>query len=177
MLRTRNWLLISLSCWLSFAAHAQWREAIPEARRIGAGEMLYFGFSVYDAELWSPASSAEVATLKQPLALQLNYKRSISQDTLVEASVKEIRRLSSRPLEQNLLSRWQAEMQQAFVDVRDGEQITGVYLPDQGARFYLGNQLRHVVDDPEFARAFFLIWLDPKTRNPKLRAQLLGQAD
>jgi hypothetical protein len=32
-----------------------------------------------------------------------------------------------------------------------------------------------VVSDTEFARAFFSIWLDERTREPKLRAALLGQ--
>jgi hypothetical protein len=30
------------------------------------------------------------------------------------------------------------------------------------------------IDDAEFARAFFAIWLDPKTSEPSLRKQLLG---
>jgi hypothetical protein len=32
------------------------------------------------------------------------------------------------------------------------------------------------VDDLAFARAFFSIWLDPSTRAPTLRKQLLGTA-
>ncbi len=57
-------------------------------------------------------------------------------------------------------------MSQAFVDVKDGTRITGVFLPEQGCRFYVDGQLQHVIDDPEFARAFFSIWLDPQTAAP-----------
>jgi hypothetical protein len=67
-------------------------------------------------------------------------------------------------------------MQQSFVDVQAGTRITGVYLPGQGARFFVGQHLQHEVKDPQFARAFFDIWLDPRTRNPELREQLLGTA-
>jgi hypothetical protein len=31
------------------------------------------------------------------------------------------------------------------------------------------------IDDPVFARAFFAIWLDPRTREPQLRNRLLGK--
>ncbi|MNT77935.1 hypothetical protein D3C72_2171120 [compost metagenome] len=74
------------------------------------------------------------------------------------------------------LAGWRGQMLQAFVDVEPGSRITGVHLPGQGARFYVGRELKHEVRDQEFARAFFAIWLDPRTRNPELRAQLLGAA-
>ena len=35
-------------------------------------------------------------------------------------------------------------------------------------------RLLGTVADPEFARAFFSIWLDPRARDPKLRARLIG---
>ena len=49
-------------------------------------------------------------------------------------------------------------------------------MPGEGVRFYVGDTLQHVVKDDAFAKAFFAIWLDPRTRNPQLRAQLLGEA-
>jgi hypothetical protein len=31
--------------------------------------------------------------------------------------------------------------------------------------------------DPEFARAFFAIWLDPRTKAPSLRVALLNETE
>ena len=95
-------------------------------------------------------------------------------DDLVKASVDEIKRLAGSSVSPAQLARWQEQMQQSFVDVQAGTRITGVYLPGQGARFFVGQQLQHEIDDPQFARAFFDIWLDPRTRSPELREQLLG---
>ena len=159
---------------MASTALAGWRQVLPDAQLIGAGQMRYWGFAIYQAQLWSPYPAAEVLTLQRPFALQLTYQRSISREALVDASLEEMRRLAAHPLTPEQLANWQAQMQQAFVDVRDGEQITGVYLPNKGVQFYVGQRLSHEVDDPAFARAFFLIWLDPRTRNPQLRAQLLG---
>jgi hypothetical protein len=65
-------------------------------------------------------------------------------------------------------------MTRAFPDVRAGDSITGVFLPGRGVQFWFGEQLRAEVTDLEFARAFFDIWLDPRTREPALRERLLG---
>ena len=156
---------------------ADWREVIPNARRLGYGDMRVFGFSVYSAQFWSSRPTA-YGTLDAdvPFALELTYSRAISRDDLVEASIKEIRRLSPNTLNSELMVRWESEMFQAFVDVRAGDQLTGVYMPGEGARFYVGENLQHVVRDVAFAKAFFAIWLDPRTRNPELRAQLLCAA-
>ncbi len=161
------WLL----CLLSTSALANWQEVVPEARVVGAGELRLFGLRIYSARLWSPAQPLAADT---PFALELTYHRAISRDDLVDASVREIRRLYGDAVSAAQLAGWRAQMRQAFVDVEPGARITGVHLPGRGARFYVGQQLQHEVRDAAFAAAFFAIWLDPRTRNPDLRAQLLG---
>ncbi|TBN33707.1 chalcone isomerase family protein [Pseudomonas sp. BGI-2] len=159
---------------LGTQALANWQEALPGAQIIGAGEFRVFGFDVYNARLWS---AARPLALDQPFALELIYQRSISRDDLVQASVDEIKRLSGASVSPEQLERWKVQMQQSFVDVKAGTRITGIYLPGQGARFFVGQQPQHEVKDLQFARAFFAIWLDPRTRNPELRQQLLGSAN
>ncbi|MBK5549262.1 MULTISPECIES: chalcone isomerase family protein [unclassified Pseudomonas] len=168
-LRHSLWLLVLLGTH----ALASWQDALPGAQIVGAGEFRVFGFDVYNARLWS---AARPLAPDQPFALELIYQRNISRDDLVKASVDEIKRLSGSSVSAEQLAGWQIQMQQSFVDVQAGTRITGVYLPGQGARFFVGQQLQHEVKDPQFARAFFDIWLDPRTRNPELRQQLLGTA-
>lgn len=164
---------IGLLTLLISPASANWQEALPGAQIIGTGEFSVFGFDVYNARLWSAARPLADG---QPFALELIYQRKISRDDLVQASVDEIKRLGGSAVSPAQLAGWQAQMRQAFVDVQAGTRITGVYLPGQGARFFVGQRLQHAIDDPQFARAFFDIWLDPRTRSPELRRQLLGEA-
>jgi hypothetical protein len=159
---------------MSSPALARWQEVLPGAQVIGGGDLRVFGFRVYTARLWSAANPLSA---DKPFALELTYHRDITRDELVEASVDEIKRTSPVPVSEEQISQWQAQMAQAFVDVQAGSKITGVYLPGREARFYVGEKLQHVVQDPQFAKAFFDIWLSPKTRNPELREQLLGAAD
>ena len=166
-LRHGLWLLALLGC----QALANWQEALPGAQLIGSGEFRKYGFDVYSARLWSverPFSS------DKPFALELIYQRSISREQLVQATVKEIKRVCGDTVSAEQLAAWQALMQQSFIDVQPGTRLTGVYLPGQGARFFVGQQLLREVNDPQFARAFFAIWFDPHTSNPELRQQLLG---
>jgi hypothetical protein len=157
----------------SNTAMASWQESLPGAQVVGTGELRVFGFRVYTARLLSMDKPFQA---DRPFALELIYHRSISRDDLVQASVDEIKRTSADGVSDQQIAAWRGQMAQAFVDVQEGMKITGVYVPGHEARFYVGEKLQHVVQDPQFAKAFFDIWLSPKTRNPQLRTQLLGNA-
>ncbi|MCX9154908.1 chalcone isomerase family protein [Niveibacterium sp. 24ML] len=179
MLRIR--LLMSLLCAalaLPVAATAS-NTALPEAvrtlapdwRQLGSGEMSWFGLRLYDAQLWGSAASFSPAS---PYALHLTYARDFSAERLADTSIDEMRRLGTR--DEATLARWRAELGRVFPEVKRGDVIVGVHLPDRGARFYHQGKLTGEVNDPAFARAFFAIWLDPRTRAPELRTRLLGSA-
>ncbi|MBA1231712.1 hypothetical protein G7013_18875 [Pseudomonas viridiflava] len=166
-----RWLLILLL--LSGGVQASWREALPDAQVVGSGELTLYGFRIYTARLLSPASPF---TVDSPMALELTYHRDIDREDLVDASIDEIKRISGPAITAEQVKTWRQQMDKAFVDVTPGMKITGVYLPGREARFYVGEKLQHVVRDSAFAKAFFSIWLDPKTRNTELRDRLLGTA-
>ncbi len=136
---------------------------------LGQGEMRWFGLRLYEASLWSDEKGYSP---DKPFALTLTYARSISSARIVEASMTEMRRLGAA--DEARLARWQVWMQQAFPDVEEGDSITGVSLADGRVQFWSGGRLRAEFSDAAFARAFFAIWLDPRTREPGLRARLLG---
>ena len=162
------WLLMLLCA----TANAGWQASLPNARLLGSGEFSWFGFKVYSARLWGTALPLADDS---PFALELTYRRTIRRDELVQTSLDEIQRLSGTAVSAAQLKDWQAQMQRAFVDVEPGQRITGVFLPGRGVQFFVDQRLPYTVDDEAFARAFFAIWLDPRTRNPQLRAQLLGR--
>lgn len=154
---------------------APWRAPLGQdsSALCGQGSFRFFGFTVYDAKLFGRCVPA---VFEHPFALRLSYKRDIRREQLVQSSVDEMQRILGSSVSAGQLSKWRAEMNEAFVDVKDGDSITGVYLPGQGAQFYINDVLQHTVDDPAFARAFFGIWLDRETRAPGLRASLLGNS-
>ncbi|WP_126242834.1 chalcone isomerase family protein [Burkholderia gladioli] len=167
----RGWCLAALL--LARGAQAGCVDELAQARLIGAGDFCVLGICLYDARLY--ASRAPV-DLDAPFALELSYRRHFSRKQLVGAGMHELDRLAGGALTDEVRSAWQADMLRAFDDVGPGDSLCGVYLPSQGARFYRNGQPGAAVDDPVFAKAFFSIWLDPRTRAPALRRKLLGEA-
>jgi hypothetical protein len=148
-----------------------------EPRQLGQGRMRWFGLVLYDATLWVGGDHRHGGELDDwrwdhPFALDLRYARDFKGRKLADASVDEIRRLGLA--DGAKLDAWRAHMVAAFPDVKKGERITGVFRPGIGAEFFHQDRSTGLVRDPEFARAFFSIWLDARTREPKLRAALLG---
>jgi len=140
-----------------------------ELRTLGSGEMRWFGLSIYEASLWSTNGRFNDS---EPFALSLRYARDIPGKRLVSTSIDELKRLGTR--DEATLERWRQLLASVFPDVKRGETIVGVSLPERGALFFHQGRLSGEIADPEFARAFFAIWLDARTRAPDLRAQLLG---
>lgn len=152
-------------------AAADWRAGLPQARLVGEAEFRWYGFDLYQARLFSAVPTPSLVT---PFALELVYRRTIPRQALVETSLEQMQRVSDTPIGAEQLDAWAAQMRRAFVDVKPGTRITGVNLPGNGARFYVDGRLSHEVSDPLFARHFFAIWLDPRTREPEMRQRLLG---
>jgi Chalcone isomerase-like len=124
---------------------------------------------VYDANLW--LAGAEWA-MKEMFALDIRYARNIKGSALTQKSVEEMERLGFG--DEAKRKRWEAAMARIFPDVKADDRLVGLHIPGKETRFYSNTGLLGVVDDPEFAEAFFSIWLDPRTSEPSMRKKLLG---
>lgn len=175
MARRRFLLLLCLAVatdgWAAVPPFDTLRHDGVPLRRLGEGRMRWFGLTLYDATLWVTGVGWQ---WEEAFALDIRYARNFAGEDLAAASVGEIRRLGLADGER--LRRWGEWMAQAFPDVRKGDRITGVFRPGAGAEFFHNGRSTGHMPDPDFARGFFSIWLDPRTREPKLRTALLGPA-
>lgn len=146
-------------------------QALAQGRLLGTGRMRYLLWDVFDATLWVQPGFAAPQYYEHPFALELRYLRKLSGAELVASSLQEMRRV--RGLDPAKELAWSAAMRSAFPDVEPGDRITGVHRPGVGVRFFVNGRLQAVVDDADFGRAFFGIWLSPDTREPRLRGALL----
>lgn len=137
----------------------------------GEARLTWFGLHVYDARLFVPAGFDPLDACAQPFALELTYARALDGEAIAAKSRDEIARLGFG--DAAVRERWFEQMRRIFPDVQRGRRIAGVNLPARGVRFFVDGREAGRIDDPQFARAFFAIWLDPRTRYPDMRDQLL----
>lgn len=142
------------------------------ARLQGSGRLTFFGLHVYDARLWVKESFRTEDFVKQPLAIELEYARTLYGKLIAERSIAEMKKVGEVTAEQS--ERWLADMTRLFPDVVKGDRITGVQVPGEAARFFLNGKARGEVRDAGFTALFFGIWLSPRSSEPKLRQALVA---
>jgi hypothetical protein len=135
----------------------------------GAAVMRFFGLKVYDIRLWTPGKPHREDEL---FALELVYDLGLKGTEIAKRSADEMRKIGYT--DESKLKRWTEAMARIFPDVKQGDTLVGVSVPGKEARFYSQDKFIAAVPDPEFAKAFFGIWLSDKTSEPKLRERLLG---
>lgn len=144
---------------------------VPQVREAGQGRLTWWGLHIYDARLYVSGATFRAG---EPFALALRYARDFEGRRIADTSRDEMRRLGFGNEADH--RRWHDAMLALFPDVRRGDELTGVSVPDRGAVFFHNGRRIGAVEDPAFARAFFAIWLDPRTRAGELRQHLLGEA-
>ncbi|MFQ3249126.1 MAG: hypothetical protein ACI9O6_000930 [Glaciecola sp.] len=126
-------------------------------------------WKIYDAKLAAPDGSWKKDT---PFALSLSYLRDFEGEEIARRSVGEMREIGYD--DEALLSKWYEQMREIFPNVKEGENITGVFDKNQHSHFFYQGKLIGTIEDKVFGQSFFGIWLHEKTSEPDMRKQLLG---
>jgi hypothetical protein len=143
-------------------------------RLVGQGKYSYWGFDVYWASLWSGECTLRPDQWQtQRLALELRYLRDFDGKDIAKRSIDEMHMQS--PLSAETLSAWLKALEALFPNVRKGQSLTGIYVPNAGAQFLFNNKPLGTLADAELAKRFFAIWLSPQTSAPELRKKLFAE--
>jgi hypothetical protein len=134
----------------------------------GQGRMTFWGFDVYDARLYVADQRGQSG-----FALDLNYLRSLKGADITKSTIDEMQRLGVSEASRNA---WGKKLDGIFPNVVSGSSLTAIHVPGRGTVFLHNGKPAGEIAGDDFAKAFFSIWLDPKTAAPKLRTALIGQA-
>lgn len=146
--------------------------ALPQYRLLGKARLSVYGFQVYDSRLWVPPVFNTETFSSQPFALELAYLRDLKSDAIVDRSLAEMRRAVA--IDDAKATAWRQAMLRVIPNIKKGDRVMGVNRPGEGATFWVNGKLAGNVEDAEFAKLFFGIWLSPKTSQPKMRIALLA---
>jgi hypothetical protein len=149
------------------------RQTIPQARVQGEGELHMYGFHISDARLYvGPTGLSSKELTARPFALDIEYARPFKGVTIAKKGREQMDDLKLASRAQT--AQWEQQLEKIFPDVRPGDHVIGVFVPQRGTTFYAGDRLLGSIPGDDFARAFFSIWLDPRTSAPALRNDLLA---
>jgi hypothetical protein len=132
----------------------------------------FFGLDIYQAQLWVDGAINANLYEEGQLALQLVYARNLNGNEIAKRSLQEIKNQVKVSPEQEKM--WLEQMVKIFPDVKNGDNLTGVYGPSQKAVFFFNQKYLGELSDVELSKRFFGIWLSPQTSEPKMRLHLLG---
>jgi hypothetical protein len=137
-----------------------------QVESLGQGRMTYWGFTLYDAKLY---------TSKEPkggIALDIQYLRKFEAKDLAKQTLEELKKLGISDIQR---AEWADPLNRAFKTVQVGDSITAIKKPQGSTQFFYNGQFVSEISGESFSQAFFGIWLHPKTSAPQLRKVLLGQ--
>ena len=138
------------------------------AKLQGSGRLTWWGLHIYDAAFYRVGSLSS-----SEFALNMRYQKSFSGISIVNRSVDEMKRIGVPDAQAAL---WGRELSAFLPNVESGQTLTAIYSPRQGTTFYHDSKQIGQIPGADFSKAFFGIWLDPKTSAPQLRTELLGQS-
>ena len=142
---------------------------INNTQQVGTGTLSFLIWDAYDATLIAPNGKYNK---KQPFALNLKYRMSFTSNEIASRSKIEIKKLGYNNYAK--LNQWEHKMREAFPDVQDGSTLVGIAKEGKSI-FYFNDKKTAEIDDAEFTKYFFDIWLSDETSEPRLRKKLLGK--
>ena len=137
--------------------------------QVGSGVYRKFGFSIYQATLWAPFG---VWDKTKPFALELQYMRNLSKETIVDAALDSIR--DQDIADEKTIAKWEKILNQALPAVQNND-IVGLVLPGQKSILYHNGKMISSLDDQALSAAFFNIWLGDGADEDLRKALLSNQ--
>ncbi len=137
------------------------------AKLQGSGRLNWLGFHIYDASFYRAGAPSS-----PEFALNIRYQKSFTGVSIANRTADEMKKMGVPDAQ---VTTWGKELATILPNIESGQTLTAIYTPKQGTIFYHDGKRVAQIPGVEFSKAFFGIWLDPKTSAPKLRNELLGQ--
>lgn len=131
-------------------------------------------FKVYEARLFvGDEHATDLVQNDVPKRLEIRYLRDIEAADIVSIGDETLKRqvpaqeLSGLQSRIETINRW-------YTNVRAGDTYALTYIPNRGSELALNGTSLGVIEGADFARAYFGIWLDSRTKYQEFRNELLG---
>ncbi len=159
-------LILTLVISPLFAQAAPLQSVLPDAELRGSAIFRFLGFPVYQARLFTKGGAA--LDWSTDFGLELKYKRNLSQNDLVESTMRELKRTGGAiPVRDQL--------QRCFLDVSKGDTYLAVSEGRDKVGFWLNGKRTCTLAYPRIKTRFMAIFLGDNTRSKSFTRRLKGE--
>ncbi len=134
---------------------------------VATSPFTYWGFKIYQISLYTENGHYEPDGEMQ---LKIEYERYLSGKDIAKHSIDEMKKIGLK--DEKLAKTWHDDMVKIFPNVNKDIILIGLKKTNGQTIFYKNavndNNILGYVDNPEFGRYFFGIWLNEKSSNPIL---------
>lgn len=141
-------------------------KALPGAQMRGQATYRHLGFQLYDARLFTKGGAPLNGA--QDYALELIYKRTLSQNALVEGTLREMKRIGK-----DLPPR--AQLEACFQNVNTGDRYLAVSRGPDQLSFWRNDRQTCTLKQKDIKTGFMSVFLSDQSRAPRFTQKLLGQ--
>ncbi|MFY0309800.1 hypothetical protein ACFMBG_07860 [Leisingera sp. D0M16] len=146
-----------------FASSVQ--SLLPGAEQRGAATFRLLGLPVYQARLFT--RGAAPLDWSQDFGIELTYQRHLSQEDLVEATLREMRRLGHP-------APARARFEACFQGVSPGDRYLAVSQGPDRVKFLRNGRTACTLNQPGIKHSFMSIFVGANTRSARFTRALLG---
>ena len=147
------------------------QEAFQSPKLIGEGTLKVLMWEVYDLRLYTDGTAF---SWQDKFMLEFDYSRELKKESVIDASLKEFK-LQPNVTDKDIEA-WKVYLEQVIQSVQKGTKASIMWVPEGQIVFNYEGSTPSTIENEDFARAFFNIWLGEKTSRPKLRSQLLDDS-
>ena len=141
-------------------------KALPGAELRGQATFRYLGFQLYDARLFT--KNAAPLNWSEDFGLELTYKRKLTQYDMVEATLREMKRVGpSLPI--------RTDLERCYKGVSPGDRYLAVSEGPDTLRFWYNGSAICTLRHPGIKTRFMSIFLGENTRSTRFTRALKGQ--
>lgn len=117
---------------------------------------------------------ADMALSETPKILELYYFHKISADDFKKSTIAMIKK-NTKPDEYIRISADLEKFNSFYKNISPGDRYRAEYYPGSGITLYLNSKPLGTINNSEFAKAFFSIWIGSNPIDKKFRDILLGR--
>ena len=146
-------------------------EGFQSPKLIGEGMLKVLMWEIYDLRFYTDGTTF---SWQDKFMLEFDYSRELKKESVIDASLNEFK-LQPNVTDKDIEA-WKVYLEQVIQSVQKGTKASIMWVPEGQIVFNYEGSAPSTIENEDFARAFFNIWLGEKTSRPKLRSQLLGDS-